>query len=138
MKTQVTFTRKLWIATILMVVAFTFNPMYGQSDTKTTAEAQSGRTIKGIVSNESGPLDGVNITLKDSNSGTVTNAKGEFTFPKPLKTGDVLLISYLGYQTAAVKIKANTSFIRTALTEEILEFMGSLNSNKRYKSKRTN
>lgn len=139
MKTQVTFTRKLWCAAILLMFACTFNPMYGQSDKVTsTAVSQDGRTIKGIVSNESGPLEGVNITLKDSKSGTVTNAKGEFTFPKLLKTGDILLISYLGYQTSAVKIKANTSFIRTALTEEVLEFMGSLNTNKRYKSKRTN
>lgn len=139
MKTQITFTRKLWIATILMIVTFAFHPMYGQSDKATSTEiVQNGRTIKGIVSNESGPLEGVNITLKDSKFGTVTNAKGEFTFPELLKTGDILLISYLGYQTSAVKIKANSNFIRTALTEEILEFMGSLNTNKRYKSKRKN
>lgn len=139
MKTQLTVTRKLWYVTMLVFAIFAFNPMYGQSDNTTSATtAQNGRTIKGMVSSADGPLLGVNVILKDSKVGTVTDDKGKYTFPKKLKTGDVLLISYLGFKTVEVKIPANTSYIETVLSEEVVEFMGSLNTNKRYKSKRSN
>lgn len=132
MKTQVTFTSKLWYVTILMMVAFAFNPMYGQSI------AQKQKKIKGVVSNVQGPLEGVNIILKGANEGTVTNEKGEYTFPVALKTGDVLLFSYLGYRSVEFKIKDDTTFIKTILSDEVIEFMGDLNTDERYKSKRKN
>ena len=44
MKTQVTFTQKLWYVTILMVAVFAFNPMYGQS----TSSSQKGKIIKDV------------------------------------------------------------------------------------------
>ena len=139
MKTQITFTKKLGLATILMLVACAFSPMYGQSGKVTSTEVtQNEKIIKGVISDENGPLEGVNVTLKGTNTGTATNAKGEFTFPKSLQTGDILLISYLGYATTEVKVQANTSFLKLELSEEVIEFMGSLNSNKRYKSKRKN
>ncbi len=139
MKTQFTLARKLWYVTILLMVACVFSPMYGQSDKVTSTEvAQKERTIKGLISDESGPLQGVNITLKGTQTGVATNDKGEFTFPKALKNGDILLISYLGYKTTEVKIKPETSFVKLIISEEVIEFMGSLNTNKPYKSKRTN
>lgn len=132
MKTQISFTRKLGYVTILMMVAFAFSPMYGQST------AQQEKTIKGIVSNVHGPLEGVNIILKGANEGTVSNKKGEYTFPVALKPGDVLLFSYLGYRSVEFKIKPETSFIKTVMSDEVIEFMGDLNTDKRYKSKRKN
>ncbi|WP_298513357.1 carboxypeptidase-like regulatory domain-containing protein [uncultured Kordia sp.] len=134
MKKQVTFTQKMWYVTILMVAVFAFNPMYGQS----TSAEQKGRIIKGTVSNPQEPLEGANIILKGANEGTVTNKKGEFTFPVALKTGDILMITYLGYESIEVRIKADTSFIKAVLSDEVIEFMGAVNSNKRYKSKRKN
>lgn len=133
MKAQVTFTKKLWYVTILMVAVFAFNPMYGQSGTTTS---QNGRIIKGTVSNPQEPLEGANVILKGANEGAVTNKKGEFTFPVALKTGDILLISYLGYESIEVKIKADTKFIKAILSDEVIEFMGAVNTNKRFKSKR--
>ncbi|MBC8753166.1 carboxypeptidase-like regulatory domain-containing protein [Kordia sp. YSTF-M3] len=139
MKTKFTGTQKLWYVAIFMIVACAFNPMYGQSDQKTSTEvAQKERIIKGLISDEQGPLPGVNITLKGTNIGVATNVKGEFTFPKALKNGDILLVSYLGYKTTEVKIKPETNFVKLVISEEIIEFMGSLNTNKRYKSKRKN
>lgn len=134
MKEQLKNTRKLWYVAILMIAACAFNPIYGQSNTT----SQDGRTIKGIVSNSDGPLKSVSVILKGSKKGTVTNDDGEFTFPEALKTGDILLISYLGYGTKEIKITPASNFIRAILSEEIIEFNGSLNTNKRYKSKRKN
>jgi len=129
MKTQITFTKKAWYVAILMMAVFAFNPMYGQSTEK-------GKIIKGKVSNVHGPLEGVNVILKDGKEGTVTNAKGEYKFPVALNTGDVLIFSYLGYRQVEFRIKADTTFIETVLSDEVIEFMGDLNTNKRFKSKR--
>lgn len=134
MKTQVTLSRKLWYVTMFVFAIFALNPVYGQSNTT----SQKGRTIKGIISNENGPILGANVTLKDSSMGIVTNEKGEFTFPVALNTGDVLIISYVGYKTREFKIKENTTFIKLTIYEEVFEFTGSPNSEKRYKSKRSN
>jgi len=135
MKKQVTSTQKIWYVAILLMAVFAFNPMYGQSGNTTS---QKGRIIKGTVSDLKGPLEGASVVLKNENQGAVTNAKGEFTFPVALETGDVLVISYLGYEAIEYRIKADTNFVKAVLSDEVIEFMGAVNSNKRYKSKRKN
>lgn len=135
MKTLSTFTQKgisrtFGYVIILMIATIAFNPVYGQT-------SQNKRTIKGVITNDDGPVESASITLKGSKVGTVSNKKGEFTFPQKLKTGDVLLISYLGYETIQIKIKDNTTFINQMLSEDLIEFVGALNNNKIYKSKRS-
>lgn len=52
--------------------------------------------IKGVVRDETGqPLAGVTITVKGSNKATRTNAEGRFSLD--VNTGDVLIVSYVGY-----------------------------------------
>lgn len=118
-------------ALVLMLTLFTFNTAFGQT-TKVVQE----RIIKGLVSNEDGPLPGANITLKGTNTGAVTDNDGKFTFPKKLKTGDVLVFSYLGYETQKVSITDKTSFITLELTPDMVEMIGAIDTNKPYKSKR--
>ncbi|HLT33087.1 MAG TPA: carboxypeptidase-like regulatory domain-containing protein [Aquaticitalea sp.] len=132
MKTQVTRTEnktifKFGLATIFLLAFIVVNPVF----------AQQGRTIKGVITNSDGPLESASVVLKGTKIGTSTNAKGEFTFPQPLNTGDVLQISYLGFEPQNVTIKANTDVLRLELTEDLVEFVGALNSNKPYKSKRS-
>ncbi|MFD1163566.1 carboxypeptidase-like regulatory domain-containing protein [Hwangdonia seohaensis] len=144
MKTQLKFTQKkayrtLGFVAIFMMSTLAFNPIYGQTKNATSAETpQNERIVKGIITNDEGPVESASITLKGTKVGTVSNSKGEFTFPQALKTGDVLLINYLGYETIAIKIKDDTSFIRPVLSEDLIEFVGALNTNKPYKSKRSN
>lgn len=121
---------------ILMLSLLAFNPSYGQSDTTTTEVASNERTVKGIISDDKGPLKDVNVIQEGTRNGTVTNEKGEFTFPTKLNTGDVLLISYLGYETQKVIIKTDTTFIKVVLTEDLIEMIGALDADKPYKSKR--
>ena len=117
---------------MIMIALLTFNTSFGQESSATTQE----RTIKGLVSNEDGPLPGANITLDGTRIGAVTDNNGEFTFPKKLKTGDVLIFSYLGYETQKISITANTNFIKLELTPDMVEMIGDLDTNKPYKSKR--
>ncbi len=143
MKTQATHTQKTTLKTfgliIILLLAFVASNSVSAQTAKVTSSdvSQEGKTIKGVITNESGPLESASIVLKGSANGTTTDAKGEFTFPKLLKTGDILLITYLGYESQEVKIKDTTSFLKLQLTEELIEFTGALNSNKPYKSKRT-
>jgi hypothetical protein len=62
--------------------------------------------VKGAVaSKEDGaPLPGVNVWLQNSEIGTVTDAQGQFEFPRKLKEGDVLLFSFIGMMTEEFKV----------------------------------
>lgn len=144
MKTQLTSSRKRKLNSIgfiltLMIASFTFTSVNAQTKkVSTTQVSQNERTIKGIISDSDGPLESASVILKGTKTGTTTDSKGEFTFPIPLKTGDVLLISYLGFGTQEAQIKENTTFLRLTLTEDLIEFVGALNTDKPYKSKRSN
>ena len=120
----------------IIFTLFAFNPLFSQAKTNDTSINE--RTIKGVISTDDGPLVGANIVLKGTKTGVITNGKGEFTFPVKLKTGDVLLVSYLGYEAQAIEIKDDTTFINLVLTEDMVEMIGALDSNKPYKSKRKN
>ena len=52
------------------------------------------KTITGTVSDESGPLPGVSVLVKGTNTGTVTDFDGKYTLKA--KTGAVLQFSYVG------------------------------------------
>ena len=78
MKTQDTQKQKSTFKTmsllgLIVIALFTFNATSAQTKTQ---------KIKGVVSDSYGPLPEVNIVLKGTNTGTTTNNKGEFTFPK--------------------------------------------------------
>jgi len=141
MKTQLTLTQRSIIKTLgfMMLTLLAFNLTYGQTKTENSTDlASNERTIKGIVTDEEQPLEGVNVIQKGTNNGTVTNEKGEFTFPKTLKTGDILLFSYLGYETQKIEIKDNTTFISLKLSADQVEMIGALDTAEPYKSKRNN
>ena len=144
MKTQLLVTQNSTLKTfsvigiILLAMLFSTTSYSQEKLITSTEKTTSERTIKGLVSDEEKPLEGVNVILKDTKNGTVTNEKGEFTFPKKLKTGDILLFSYLGYETQEIKNKEDTNFITLKLTAELIEMIGALDSNKPYKSKRKN
>lgn len=141
MKTQVTLTQNTNLITfrmlqhlmfgLFMVAAVAFNSVSAQTATTTDIN------VKGMVSDEIGPLTGVNIALQGSNVGAITDTDGTFIFPKALKQGDVLVFSYLGYETKKVKIKADTNFINLEMVSEAIDIVGALSSDKPYKSKRS-
>ncbi|MEL6557928.1 MAG: carboxypeptidase-like regulatory domain-containing protein [Bacteroidota bacterium] len=64
--------------------------------------------IKGKVTSDDEAMPGVNVYLKDTQIGTLTDKNGEFSFQQELKTGDVLVFSFLGYETFEYTITADT------------------------------
>ncbi|MEQ6124715.1 carboxypeptidase-like regulatory domain-containing protein [Pseudotenacibaculum sp. MALMAid0570] len=107
-----------------------------------SAYAQSFE-VRGVVKGKSSTetetiaLSDVNVYLKGTLTGTTTNRKGEFRFPKKLKSGDVLVFSYLGYQKKQIKLQSNSTFLTVILEEDDNTLLGAPRSNKRYKSKRS-
>ena len=71
--------------------------------------------IKGKVTTTGGkPLSGVSITLKSNKKGTTTDENGDFSIT--VHRGDILVISYVGYDTREVTIGDQAS-LEIALTE---------------------
>ena len=99
-------------------------------------EIQVKGIVKGQTFEKTEILKGANIFLKGTKTGTSTNKKGEFNFPKKLNVGDVLEISYLGFLKKRVTIKKNSSFIKITLQEDDNQMLGALNSSTRHKTKR--
>ena len=98
-------------------------------------------TVSGIISDKSGPLPSANVFLKNSNIRTQTDVDGKFTFPKQLKVGDVLIVSFIGYNNKEIIIKAKNESITLQCDVKLDNcqriMMGEVATDKVYKSKRT-
>lgn len=96
--------------------------------------------VKGIVKGKSDSmieiLSGANVYIKGTTIATSTNKRGEFTFPRKLKAGDVLVFSFLGYLKKQVRIRPNSTYLNVILEEDDNEILGAPMSAKRFKSKR--
>lgn len=96
-------------------------------------------TVKGTVLDEENiPLPGVNVVLKGTKQGTVTDLDGNFEFPNKLDINDVLIFSYIGYDTKEYKIQESTSdtiSITINFTNADVELMGEIQVGEVYKTK---
>lgn len=80
---------------------------------------QTGLMLKGVVKdvkNES--LIGVNVLIKGTTTGAITDLDGAFMLN--VKKGDVLVISYTGYETQEVVVKGNSP-LNIVLKENLTE-----------------
>jgi hypothetical protein len=86
-----------------------------QQKQRESADARP-RTIEGTVTDsETGePMPGANVVVKNSESGTTTDASGRFSMDN-LRAGDTLVFSFIGYQSKAYTIPANASSSNIAL-----------------------
>lgn len=84
-----------------------------------TAWAQT--TISGTVKDTAGPLAGVNVVVKGTVQGTITNSKGEFSLRVNQAPPLTLSFSFVGFATQEIEIKdANTSGLDVTLEEQTL------------------
>lgn len=94
---------------VLNIMLFLDVPGWGQ--------AGKDRLIIGLITDkENGEsLIGVNITLKGSDIGVVSNEKGNYEIKA--KVGDIIVFSYVGYQTTEVTV-GNNLVIDLGMTSE--------------------
>lgn len=130
--------KTLSLLTIILVVSYFVNPIYAQNQKVTTgAVISQDMTVSGKVTDDKGPLSGVNVILKGSKVGVITDINGMYTFPKPLNPNDVLVFSFLGYDKQEVTIDSKTRVINIVMSDNYIEIMGAPNTNQPYKSKRS-
>lgn len=103
------FTKRRFICMIVLVVWCSFGLLYPMpvSKTDTSSFAQQKKTVKGTVLDDLGPVVGASVGIKGSNQGTITDVNGNFSMQ--ISDGDVLVISYIGYQTQEVKYAGQNS-----------------------------
>jgi TonB-linked SusC/RagA family outer membrane protein len=89
-----------WIFSLLLALSMQF------------AFAQE-RTITGVVSDASGPVPGVNVLIKGTNTGVQTDFDGKYAIKA--KTGDVLVFSFIGMVNSSVTV-GSSSVINVKLT----------------------
>ena len=82
------------------------------------AFAQNGgeNSVQGIVKDAAGPIVGATVITQDGSSGTTTTMDGSFTLSR-VKPGDVIVISFIGYQTQEIPYVGQT-MLDVTLQEE--------------------
>ena len=98
-------------------VSFVFDDGYvvltKHSQTQAAVSQQSGKLVKGAVTDESGlSVIGANVFIKGTTVGTITDMEGNFSLKVP-SDNDILVISYIGYveQQIPVKNRKNWSIV---------------------------
>jgi len=77
------------------------------------------KTISGTVSDETGPLPGVNVLIKGTTTGTETDFDGKYSITA--NTGDVLVYSFIGMSTKEVTVGTSNSINVVLVADNILE-----------------
>jgi hypothetical protein len=111
----------------------------GQTSEKTTT-ATTEQKIKGLVISDEDqtPLPGVNIYLKGTSEGIAADENGQFEFPKKLKEGDILIFSFVGFETQEYVIRKEMSNkIEIHMLSAALEMMGAVAVDEIYESDQT-
>lgn len=83
---------------------------------KTMTQAQ--KTVTGTVTSENGePLPGVNIKIKGTLQGTITNPDGKYAIDVPQDA--ILVFSFVGYKSQEIPVDGKT-VINVTMTEEAI------------------
>lgn len=84
-----------------------------------TLPVQKEFEISGIVTDETGPLPGANISVKGKNISTRSDFDGKYKIK--VNVGDVLVSSYVGYESNETTVTNNKNLeIKLKLTEALL------------------
>jgi len=63
-------------------------------------------TVQGVILDQDNlPLPGASIVLKGTSEGTTADFDGKFEFPRKLEVDDILVFSYIGFDSQEYKIK---------------------------------
>ena len=81
---------------------------------------QAKVTVKGVISDDLGPIAGANIAEKGTTNGTVTGMDGDFSLN--VASDATLVISYIGYLSQEIPVAGRTTF--DVLMREDLQALG--------------
>lgn len=112
------------VFSLAAVPSFASSPAVGSPTADATSSQVAPETflIKGSIKDSKGEaLIGVNVIIRNSSNGTITDFNGEFSLR--VSNGDVLEISYVGYKpvTLTVSPKASYQIVMQEDTETLEE-----------------
>ncbi len=106
--------KNLLKAVVAVFSLLLFTPMPVKAQTAQQKESQ----ISGLVEDNLGPVPGASVMIKGTSNGTASDIDGNFALNN-LKNGDVLIISYIGYETQEV-IYTGQRYVHVKLAEDAL------------------
>ncbi len=93
---------------LISQIGHTTTTAVSKIDAEAVNEKTIQQSIKGTVVDEQGvPLPGASVRIKDTNQGVTTNFDGEFSIKA--QTGDLLQVSFVGFQTYEITIAEETN-----------------------------
>ena len=96
-----------WIFTLLLAMSIQFS--FAQE-----------KIVSGVVSDETGPIPGVNVVVRGSNNGIQTDFDGKYSIKA--KSGDVLVFSFIGMNNSSVTVStSNTINVKMTSSSQALE-----------------
>lgn len=108
----------LTVQAILVMFLFCNNKVVAEvtPEFDTNSSQQERVTYTGLVIDDARePIIGATVTVKDKSTGTVTDVNGNFTITA--NTGDVLVVSFIGYNTVELRTGTGKHF-EVILTED--------------------
>ena len=87
-------------------------------ESNTTQNNSTNAIVTGVVTDETGPLPGVNVLIKGTTTGTQTDFDGEYRIS--VKPGDELVYSFVGYQSLETTVN-RSGRINIAMEEEMTQ-----------------
>lgn len=91
------------VSTLLLCMSPLFVMAETNDNVAVSITQQKDHVVNGTITDATGePLIGVNVKLKDTTIGTITDLDGKFTINAPI--GSQLEISYIGYKTQVVTV----------------------------------
>ncbi len=103
---------------VVLTLCFRVGPVKAEVNTfGNDAFMNEAITVEGIVTDEANePLIGVNIMVKGTNQGTVTDSEGQFSLPN-VDEDAILTFSYIGFQIKEVPVEGR-AFLTVVLVED--------------------
>ena len=102
---------------ILFFSLLLFTPLYGYAENDASHQVtQQVSSVRGIVKDELGDaLIGVNILVKGTTTGAITDVNGEFNIEAARDA--VLIVSYVGYRSQEITV-GNQTYLSITLSED--------------------
>lgn len=108
--------QRIWTVSLVLFILFSTTQIVSAEN---NGKIQQPQIVKGRISDVSGnPLTGVNVILKGTTTGVISDIDGRFNIPVPAQ-GATLIFSFIGYSSKEVNI-INLEPINLTLLEEAL------------------
>lgn len=109
---------KVWLLALALLVVHSGKALGNDSHSRSTAATQQTRekVVKGVVSDNMGPVIGATVFVKGTQNGMITNLDGEFKLTVPV--GATIIVSYIGYDNKEIVYKGEPE-LKIQLNENV-------------------